>query len=1822
MAEVKNSFIASKMNKDLDARLIPNGEYRNAVNVSINKSTGENVGTAQTVLGNQELIDFNSELNASCRLSIIGKYEDDANNKLYLFLTGNNTSRFVPRGAVGTNQTPVNQGTTNIDAQLLNAGTGYTEGFAYASLGAASNFKVSSPIIFINSVDADGAITSYTIQPFLEYNAKNFQGETISIFQQITRANPIKNTPPAFASSASLIVNQIAGPISLKNGGSGYSLSTLPGTTTNLSGNGSGLTVSAVINSSGEITKVDVATPGSGYSINDEILIDGGNKGTIIVKQILCSDNFIVSVDLNNNDVNIIARGAFLNFSTLNPVYAVNLIEELLFFTDNRNQPRKVNVTRLSSINTPENDYYTTEDQISVAKYYPYEAIQLYQPSQINNDSIIEDHSIEVTNDSDILVFENPPQSNDPSIINGSYGVVGTAIAIVNGGTGYQLQNSLSTSASSGSGLTVNITEIDEGATGGPGVITGVAVSRPGQNYFAGEIANILGPGSGATISVNSIKPNTFAVLPQPTNLWPGAVKVNQKQTMPAGSVVSFVYQETTMQDAISEYYPAKATAQIDNIASVGNKFKMPLASYFGTQEVTSLLVYIKNPNTGVYEPSGGGKIISITEEPPTGGSGDPFRLVVLTENAITNQTYLAAGNGDLSTNLDVILSIKNPYFDREFKLKANDDYLNDKFVRFSYRYKFDDGEYSLIAPFTQICFIPQQDGYFLNRLFDLSGDPDNVPDTTTAYRSTEVDFMENKVNKILLNIPLPTQANQLNNDFKITEIDILYKESDQVTIKVVDSVPVSNNVLGDGFYYQYEYGSKQPFKTLPQDETVRVSDKVPVKALAQEVSSNRIIYGNYQDKHTPPKFLNYQLAAESKKDTFTITDNSVTDYTSSVEYPNAGLKQNRNYEVGVVLADRFGRQSTVILSETKLNFVNSFLASTLYSPYRTEEDNSETSFNPINGMPNFDGDSLKVQFNNIIQSFKDEALGTPGLYNGDVNSFEYNPLGWYSFKIVVKQTEQDYYNVYLPAAMAAYPSDPTKEKSTTCHVVLYNDNINKIPRNLQEVGPTQKEFGSSVRLFGRVNNEISLTGMVQYYPEKSADLVTTIGTIQDLFDYNTFPPLNIGTVSGVPITGEYVFYNFDYIATNTAASGDPAVYQNTFPDSSSLVARISTNKQFGVPIPASGKYSPPGTNTATPPPLLNVFETAPTVSLIDIYYETTTSGRIDKLNQAIQEGPSANIFSNIIGGTWLLSEDMLGTNSQGPADNQIFCTTPFRPVLTGDTEFLNPQGNTCQIQAFGSSIGGVTNLVSAPANSTQNIDGIPYYNENNELKGIFRIQTLNNGSFRIVLCLEDTEIGDPNLVPGLVVRGGVTVPAKASYTYRFYLVFDNPDADQPLEYIYGVEQGASLINRQPGFVSEFIEPVRPLVVYPQRPPLNDITFICCGDLNGQCGSDTVSITKEEWDLVGGRTGPFMKLSSTNGSGTQSLNKKDVNFRIAFLGKCGSPDSSLGCGGDFETIYDENGTTGPNSTAILDTYFVLENYGEDGFNASSELPQEQTLFDGAQAIIYVPGSNITDTGNSFGVVDAPQNNLESNVVYRMEIVARDGGDPAMETGCFVHFEFNALPVVQAPDDSNQLVPLVDGPNFVPFSPRYNISPSTSQAWFGNSDTPNNYGQNGWGDVQLDNCSQPFHQHIPFVLTLPRLQVLNADAEIRAVARVLPQGLSTKFTETPEAYSIRIYISAANDQTGNDCQLDNSFITASTQAGRVLSINIPQNAPINSLSSTTYTSNSIELPSEYGVGSTDTSNVRFEIFGLAFIPAGASSEGNWYVSITLEARVAQ
>ncbi len=51
MPELKNLFIKGKMNKDLDERLVPQGEYRDAQNIDVAFSEGSNVGAVEPIMG-------------------------------------------------------------------------------------------------------------------------------------------------------------------------------------------------------------------------------------------------------------------------------------------------------------------------------------------------------------------------------------------------------------------------------------------------------------------------------------------------------------------------------------------------------------------------------------------------------------------------------------------------------------------------------------------------------------------------------------------------------------------------------------------------------------------------------------------------------------------------------------------------------------------------------------------------------------------------------------------------------------------------------------------------------------------------------------------------------------------------------------------------------------------------------------------------------------------------------------------------------------------------------------------------------------------------------------------------------------------------------------------------------------------------------------------------------------------------------------------------------------------------------------------------------------------------------------------------------------------------------------------------------------------------------------------------------------------------------------------------------------------------------------------------------------------------------------------
>ena len=56
---IKSLFTSGKMNKDLDERLVPKGEYRDALNVKVANSTGSNVGSIENALSNAVVSELN-----------------------------------------------------------------------------------------------------------------------------------------------------------------------------------------------------------------------------------------------------------------------------------------------------------------------------------------------------------------------------------------------------------------------------------------------------------------------------------------------------------------------------------------------------------------------------------------------------------------------------------------------------------------------------------------------------------------------------------------------------------------------------------------------------------------------------------------------------------------------------------------------------------------------------------------------------------------------------------------------------------------------------------------------------------------------------------------------------------------------------------------------------------------------------------------------------------------------------------------------------------------------------------------------------------------------------------------------------------------------------------------------------------------------------------------------------------------------------------------------------------------------------------------------------------------------------------------------------------------------------------------------------------------------------------------------------------------------------------------------------------------------------------------------------------------------------------
>ena len=140
MAKLKHTFVRGRMNKDIDERMLPNGEYRDALNIQVATSEGSNVGAIENILGNtkKNLKALpNTEWDSGFGLTnpiCIGGARDAQNDKIYWFITSDSVDAILEYDRATNIVAPIlvdKQNVLNFSANYLITGINILDGLLY-----------------------------------------------------------------------------------------------------------------------------------------------------------------------------------------------------------------------------------------------------------------------------------------------------------------------------------------------------------------------------------------------------------------------------------------------------------------------------------------------------------------------------------------------------------------------------------------------------------------------------------------------------------------------------------------------------------------------------------------------------------------------------------------------------------------------------------------------------------------------------------------------------------------------------------------------------------------------------------------------------------------------------------------------------------------------------------------------------------------------------------------------------------------------------------------------------------------------------------------------------------------------------------------------------------------------------------------------------------------------------------------------------------------------------------------------------------------------------------------------------------------------------------------------------------------------------------------------------------------------------------------------------------------------------------------------------------------------------------------------------------
>ena len=864
------------MNKDLDERLVPNGEYRDALNIQVSTSEGSDVGTVQNILGNSLIPgqDFISG-NAVC----VGSIADEKNDKLYYFITRQELITYPDLDGV-TNWSTINPGTT-----IVGSGT-----HTFNNNGVYSQLSTSH----------------HPLQ----------QGNKYKLTVTVDSISP----------GAKITINQAGYPIVSTTGNTGtFTVDYIPTT---------------AYQTTNPVT--DLVLYMAPYSSTT-------NGAVISYVSLKEAGDYIVEYDSTTNTITPVLvdmTGDVLKFNEHNLITGINIIDDLLFWTDNENEPKKINIQRSIEGTDPSGTIHTVfinnkrtggfgdirEEHITVIKKAPKVAptIELISERPLDGTKI---HTgvmkittaptipmVQLTNnyqnESSLWVHEGSQFNHlyDFSTLKVGDEIHTQIETDINGDSGFELSWEVGDTILFKEFGGENFDEppeipiVDYTIKATVGSLSQKWIGTPPTFRFTDEELEFAQNGDFTIPDANGDAPRYYD-LGTVGNGWsynPGTNAIFGNNVYPYSNISQTPSTYFTNPNTNPGIYIVSFTLSGYNLAPLEGAIRILIAPSGGGGDAWNTpFVTTAGTHTFTIDTSTAPLSTSTNytenrwyfESGPT--SPDNFKGIIENVSIIEDVTTGNEGNATIRCHIQSIKGVPPNTLEGQVELKYAVDKLASqekifefKFPRFAYRYQYEDREYSTMSPFSQIAFVPGSFNYHPKKGYNLG--------------------MTNRVSEI--GIKNFTQ----NVPDGVVAIDILYKDDSSPNIYIVDTIKPKHNPLGVGSNIWDEDGdptktalvvtSEQISQMLPSNQLLRLWDAVPKKALAQDVSGNRIIYGNYTQ--------GFDLKAG---DTNALEDyypdfnfNVMHDDNTSLN-PKKSIKSLREYQLGVVFVDEYGRETPVI---------------------------------------------------------------------------------------------------------------------------------------------------------------------------------------------------------------------------------------------------------------------------------------------------------------------------------------------------------------------------------------------------------------------------------------------------------------------------------------------------------------------------------------------------------------------------------------------------------------------------------------------------------------------------------------------------------------------------------------------------------------------------------------------------------------------------------------------------------------------------------------------------------------------------------------------